>query len=84
MKQLGFKEHLGRLAEGVTAEQPQGLSRRNGGLRCANTLYGLANFKQVVKDTPVRIHPIVGQLVDPAVLEKMKVRPVGEAEAEVG
>jgi cytolysin-activating lysine-acyltransferase len=39
----------------------------------------LANFKQVVKDKPVRIHPIVSQLVDPAVLEKMKVRPVGEA-----
>jgi len=38
-----------------------------------------ANFKQVVKDKPVRIHPIVSQLVDPAVLEKMKVRPVGEA-----
>jgi cytolysin-activating lysine-acyltransferase len=35
----------------------------------------LANFKQVVKDKPVRIHPIVSQLVDPAVLEKMKVRP---------
>jgi cytolysin-activating lysine-acyltransferase len=40
----------------------------------------LANFKQVVKDKPVRIHPIVSQLVDPAVLEKMKLRPVGEAE----
>ncbi|WP_312010871.1 MULTISPECIES: toxin-activating lysine-acyltransferase [unclassified Bradyrhizobium] len=39
----------------------------------------LANFKQVVKDKPVRIHPIVSQLVDPAVLEKMKVKPVGEA-----
>jgi cytolysin-activating lysine-acyltransferase len=40
----------------------------------------LANFKQVVEDKPVRIHPIVSQLVDPALLEKMKVRPVGEAE----
>ncbi|WP_375415422.1 hypothetical protein [uncultured Bradyrhizobium sp.] len=41
----------------------------------------LANFKQVVKDKPVRIlHPLVSQLVDPAVLEKMKARPVGEAE----
>jgi len=39
----------------------------------------LANFKQVVKDKPIRIHPIVSQLVDPAVLEKMKVRAVGEA-----
>jgi len=42
----------------------------------------LANFKQVVKDKPVRIHPIVSQLVDPAVLEKMKVRPVGDAEGK--
>ncbi len=41
----------------------------------------LANFKQVVKDNPIRIHPIVSQLVDPAGLEKMKVRPVGEAKA---
>jgi hemolysin-activating ACP:hemolysin acyltransferase len=40
----------------------------------------LANFKQVVKDKPVRIHPIVSQLVDPAVLEKMKVKPVSEAD----
>jgi hemolysin-activating ACP:hemolysin acyltransferase len=39
----------------------------------------LASFKQVVKDKPVRVHPLVSQLVDPAVLEKMKVRPVGEA-----
>ena len=38
----------------------------------------LANFKLVVKDKPVRIHPIVSQLVDPAVLEKMKARPSGE------
>ena len=36
------------------------------------------NFKQL-KEKPMRIHPIVSQLVDPAVLEKMKVRPVGEA-----
>ena len=43
----------------------------------------LANFKQVVKDKPIRIHPIVSQLVDPAVLEKMKVRPVGDAEGKV-
>jgi hemolysin-activating ACP:hemolysin acyltransferase len=42
----------------------------------------LANFKQVVKDKPIRIHPLVTQLVDPAVLEKMKVRPVGEAEGK--
>ena len=35
-----------------------------------------------VKDKPVRIHPIVSQLVDPAVLEKMNVRPVGAAEGK--
>jgi len=46
--------------------------------RAATAVRG--NFKQVVKDKPIRIHPIVTQLVDPAVLEKMKVRPVGEAE----
>lgn len=34
-----------------------------------------ANFKQVVKGKPVRIHPIAGQIVDPAVLENMKARP---------
>jgi hypothetical protein len=43
--------------------------------------YALANFKQVVKDKPVRIHPIVSQLVDPGVLEKMKVKPVSEADS---
>ena len=42
----------------------------------------LANFKQVVKDKPIRIHPLVSQLVDPAVLEKMKVKPVSEAESK--
>jgi hypothetical protein len=30
----------------------------------------------------VRIHPIVTQLVDPALLEKIRVRPVGEAEGK--
>ncbi|UDF32052.1 UNVERIFIED_ORG: toxin-activating lysine-acyltransferase (plasmid) [Roseateles sp. XES5] len=38
----------------------------------------LANFKQVVKDSPIRIHPIVSQLVDPAVLENMKVHGAAE------
>ncbi|MBD8555284.1 toxin-activating lysine-acyltransferase [Rhizobium sp. CFBP 8762] len=33
----------------------------------------LANFSQVVKDKTLRIHPLVTQLVDPAVLEKMRV-----------
>lgn len=37
----------------------------------------LANFKQVVKDKPIRIHPVVSQLVDPGVLEKMKIPGAG-------
>ena len=45
---------------------------------------GLANFKQVVKDKPVRIHPIVTQLVDRDVLEKMKVRAAVDPEANAG
>ena len=46
----------------------------------------LANFSQVVKDKPVRIHPIVTRLVDPAVLGKMKTTSVHDLagqEAEV-
>ena len=54
------------------------------GFAALNPRYELTNFKQVVKDKPVRIHPIVSQLVDPAVLEKMKVRPVGEVEEKTG
>ena len=46
----------------------------------AFVFFAVANVKQVVKDKSVRIHPIVSQLVDPAVLEKMKVRSAGEAE----
>ncbi|MGL4325577.1 MAG: hypothetical protein ACRCTD_16195 [Beijerinckiaceae bacterium] len=38
----------------------------------------LANFKQVVKDKPIRIHPVVTQRVDPAMLEKMKVKGEGK------
>lgn len=41
----------------------------------------LANFSQVVKDKPVRIHPIVSRLVDPSILEKMKAKAVGDEEA---
>ncbi|WP_348646111.1 toxin-activating lysine-acyltransferase [Methylobacterium sp. SD274] len=41
----------------------------------------LANFKEFVKDKPIRIHPIVGQLVDPAVLERMKVRTADTTES---
>ena len=42
----------------------------------------LANVRQAVKDKPVRIHPIVSPLVDPAVPETMNVRPVGAAEGK--
>ncbi|MEO9131458.1 MAG: toxin-activating lysine-acyltransferase [Sphingomonas sp.] len=35
----------------------------------------LANFRQLSGERPVKIHPIVARSVDPAVLEKMRVRP---------
>jgi len=59
-------------------DTPQGVASASSVIevRVGNTL---ANFKQVVKDKPVCIHPIVSQLLDPAVLDKMKVRPAGEA-----
>jgi len=37
----------------------------------------LANFRQLSGERPVKVHPIVARSVDPAVLEKMRVR--GEA-----
>jgi len=42
----------------------------------------LANFKQIVKDKPVRIHPLVTQLVDPAVLNKMRIKPTEQKPTE--
>ncbi|MCL2713927.1 MAG: toxin-activating lysine-acyltransferase [Alphaproteobacteria bacterium] len=38
----------------------------------------LANFKRVAKDKLVHVHPIASQLVDPALLEKLRVRPAEE------
>lgn len=32
----------------------------------------LANFRQVVGEMPIKIHPMVARLIDPAVLEKLK------------
>ena len=32
----------------------------------------LANFRQLAGEKQIRIHPIVGRLIDPAVLEKLK------------
>ena len=43
----------------------------------------LANFKQVAKDKLVHVHPIASQLVDPAVLEKMRVKPAEEPHQQV-
>jgi hemolysin-activating ACP:hemolysin acyltransferase len=39
----------------------------------------LANFRQVIQDKPIRIHPIVSRLVDPAALDKMRMKPAEEA-----
>lgn len=39
----------------------------------------LANFSKVVKDSPVRIHPIVTRLVDSAVLKKIRKNQPGAA-----
>jgi cytolysin-activating lysine-acyltransferase len=38
----------------------------------------LANFRQVVQDKPIRLHPLLGTLVDPAILETMRVRQAPE------
>jgi cytolysin-activating lysine-acyltransferase len=32
----------------------------------------LANFRQLVGEKPIKIHPMVARLIDPAVLEKLK------------
>jgi cytolysin-activating lysine-acyltransferase len=48
----------------------------------------LANFRQVVGEKPIKIHPMVARLIDPAVLEKLKgaaAEPVaGKAETAIG
>ena len=41
----------------------------------------LANFRQLSGERPVKIHPIVARSVDPALLEKMRVRPADAAAA---
>jgi len=40
----------------------------------------IANFKQVVKDGDLRLHPLITRLVDKETLEKMGAKPVGSAE----
>ena len=34
------------------------------------------NFRQIVKEGDMRIHPIVTRLVDPEALEKMGAKPI--------
>lgn len=41
----------------------------------------LANFRQVAKDSPVHVHPIVSRAVDPDILEKLKAAPAADAPA---
>ena len=39
----------------------------------------IANFKQVVKDGDMRIHPLVTRLVEPEALKKMGASPIKAA-----
>jgi cytolysin-activating lysine-acyltransferase len=43
----------------------------------------LANFRQLAGEKPVKIHPMIGRLIDPAVLEKLKAAS-NTAEAQAG
>ena len=42
----------------------------------------LANFEQVVKEGDLRVHPIIGSLVDKEMLEKMGARQHGQTAKE--
>jgi cytolysin-activating lysine-acyltransferase len=42
----------------------------------------IANFKQVIKQSEMRIHPIVARMVDPQDLKKMGLRPMTGSEGE--
>lgn len=42
----------------------------------------LANFRQVAKDSPVHVHPIVSRSADSDILEKMKAAPIAPAPSE--
>lgn len=42
----------------------------------------LANFRQVVKEGDVRIHPIVGRMVDPELLKRLAAASAGAQEAK--
>jgi len=39
----------------------------------------LANFRQLAGEKQIKIHPIVGRLIDPAVLEKLKLASATES-----
>jgi cytolysin-activating lysine-acyltransferase len=41
----------------------------------------LANFRQVVGEKPIKIHPMVARLIDPAVLEKLKLASAADTTA---
>jgi len=43
----------------------------------------LVNFEQVAKDRLVHVHPVASQLVDPALLEKLRVKPAEEPREQV-
>jgi len=38
----------------------------------------IANFKQVIKEGDMRMHPLISRLVDPEALKKMGAAPIGE------
>ncbi|AVX03473.1 hypothetical protein MXMO3_00942 [Maritalea myrionectae] len=40
----------------------------------------IANFKQIIKEGDLRIHPLITRLVDPETLKKMGAEPVGKSE----
>ena len=44
----------------------------------------IANFRQVVKDGELRLHPIITKLVDAETLAKMQQSHAGQAESEAG
>ena len=44
----------------------------------------IANFRQVIKEGDLRIHPIVTRLVDPAALEKMGAQPIKTEDGQAG
>jgi hemolysin-activating ACP:hemolysin acyltransferase len=46
-----------------------------------NWLFGvIANFKQVIKEGDLRLHPLIARLVEPEMLEKMGAAPRDAAE----